>query len=381
MTAEKKRYYLYLLIATITAILLAGKIDYSLPQYSGIDLFKYKQMALSAPGINLEIPHPYVYRIFIPWLAGMLPFGIDVSFYILNLLALSGLSFIVFEFILFFGVNYKPAFFATVAFLFNRYFYQFLAFDYFQASDTFSYFLFILSFLMLSKKKYFSFAIIATLGILTREIALLIIPVGFAYLLEKNAPRKDYISFTAVSFLIIFIFIAVRLAIQIETDDNYLTQIQYGINNFFNPVAFVKRFVVAFTPFSVIPFLFWNELIEFFKKNLFLLVWAIFAVISSLFGNDYERLMSPTAPVFYLFLAIIIEKYFWGGAFSSIKKVLLFSIVIISLLGSLYHLWGVVRLIDSETSLIFTILLDVLVLLIFGYLKFSARIKNDLVKS
>ncbi len=373
LTSEKKQYYFYLLIATVTAILLASKIDYTLPQYAGIDLFKYRGMAISAPGLNFEIPHPYVYRIFAPWLAGILPFDIDVSFYILNLIGLVILSFVFFEFILSFGIGYKPAFFSTVAFLFNRYFFQFLAFDYFQLSDTISFFLFILSYLLLTKKKYLWIGIVMVTGVLTKEVALLIIPVGYVYLFEKGGGKRDYINFSVVSILAIALFILIRTVIHIETDENYLTQIEYGVTNFFKPMAFIKRFVIAFTPFSVLPFLFFSELVELFKKYFYLLVWLVFAVLSSLFGNDYERLMMPAAPVFFLFLAVVFDIYFFNGKTSTLKNILLFTVVIISLLGSLYHLWGIIRFADSEISLISTVILDILILLIFGYIKISGK--------
>ncbi len=365
----KKQYYLYLLIATVTAILLAGKIQYTLPQFEGIDLFKYREMALAAPGLNMEIPHPYVYRIFAPWLAGILPFDLDTSFYVLNLLFLFGLSYVFFEFILLFGLEYKTAFFATVAFLFNRYFFQFLAFDYFQLSDTLSYFLFVLSYILLTKRKYFLFGVSVAIGVLTREVALLIIPIGFAYLCENKRGKEDYIKFLTVSAIAALLFLAVRMLIQIESDENYLTQIEYGLVNFFNPRAFLKRFIIAFTPFSVLPFLFYKELIKLLRENKYLSVWIVFAVASSLFGNDYERLMMPVAPVFFLFLALLIEKYFISNGNGFVQKVLLFLVVILSLAGSLYHLWGVFRLANSEVSLISTVILDILILLIFGYLK------------
>ena len=365
----KKQYYLYLLIATVTAVLLAGKIQYTLPQFEEIDLFKYREMALAAPGVNMEIPHPYVYRIFAPWLAGILPFDLDTSFYVLNLLFLFGLSYVIFEFILLFGLEYKTAFFATVAFLFNRYFFQFLAFDYFQLSDTLSYFLFVLSFILLTKRQYFRFGLSVAIGVLTREVALLIIPIGFAYLYENKWGKEDYIKFLAVSAIAALLFLAVRMFIQIESDENYLTQIEYGLVNFFNPRAFLKRFIIAFTPFSVLPFLFYKELIKLLRENKYLIVWIVFAVASSLFGNDYERLMMPTAPVFFLFLALLIEKYFISYKNGFIQKVLLFLVIILSLVGSLYHLWGVFRLANPEISLISTIILDILILLIFGYLK------------
>ncbi len=373
MNTDKKQYYIYLLIATVTAILLAGKIQYTLPQFEGIDLFKYRKMALAAPGINLEIPHPYVYRIFAPWLAGVLPLDVDGSFYLLNLIFLFALSYVIFEFILLFGVEYKAAFFATVAFLFNRYFFQFLAFDYFQLSDTISYFLFVLSFILLTKRKYFWLGVSIAIGVLTREVALLIIPVGFVYLYEKSRGKDDYIKFVTVTIIALLIFSAVRLAIKIDSDENYLTQIEYGLINFFKPRGFVKRFVIAFTPFSALPFLFYKELINLLRKNKFLFVWILFAVGSSLFGNDYERLMMPSAPVFFLFVALLIQKYLSVNNNKISNKILLFGVVIISLLGSLYHLWGIVRFADSEISLLATVILDILILLIFGYLKFTRK--------
>jgi len=366
----KKQYYVYLFIATVTAVLLAGKIQYTLPQFEGIDLFKYREMASASPGINSGIPHPYVYRIFAPWLAGIMPFGLDTSFFVLNLLFLFGLSYVIFEFILLSGVQYKAAFFATVAFLFNRYFFQFLAFNYFQLSDTLSYFLFVLSFILLVKRKYFWLGVSVTAGVLTREVALLIIPVGFAYLYEKKRGKEEYIKFFTVSVVAALLFVAVRILIRIESDENYFTQIEYGLMNFFNPRALLKRFIIAFTPFSLLPFLFYKEIIKLFGENKYLFVWILFAVASSLFGNDYERLMMPAAPVFFLFVALIIEKYFLLNEAVFVRKILLFLVVVFTFSGSLYHLWGVIRLANSGITLYATIILDLLIAATFGYVKY-----------
>lgn len=361
---------MYLFIATVTAVLLAGKIQYTLPQFEGIDLFKYREMASASPGINSGIPHPYVYRIFAPWLAGIMPFGLDTSFFVLNLLFLFGLSYVIFEFILMSGVQYKAAFFATVAFLFNRYFFQFLAFNYFQLSDTLSYFLFVLSFILLVKRKYFWLGVSVTAGVLTREVALLIIPVGFAYLYEKKRGKEEYIKFFTVSVVAALLFVAVRILIRIESDENYFTQIEYGLMNFFNPRALLKRFIIAFTPFSLLPFLFYKEIIKLFGENKYLFVWILFAVASSLFGNDYERLMMPAAPVFFLFVALIIEKYFLLNEAVFVRKILLFLVVVFTFSGSLYHLWGVIRLANSGITLYATIILDLLIAATFGYVKY-----------
>jgi len=373
MKSDSTQYKLYLLLITVAAILWAGKIQYNLPQYANIDLAKYREMALASPGLNLSIPHPYVYRFLAPWLAGLFPTNIDLSFYLLNSVSLVALAFVFYRILSFHGFDEKLSLLITTAFVFNRYFFQFLAFDYYQLSDTVAYFLLFSSFLLMAKKRWSLFGMTLILGILTRETALLIIPVGYVYLYEKRFDKKDFLWLTIYSLLAIFIFIAIRTLIPNTSQENYLIQITDGLSSFFNYQALTKRFLIPTTPFMVIPFIFLKDFYDYFKKHFYLIVLFIFVVISSMFGNDFERLMTAASPVFYLFLAYVLSKYLSSDLSKSFKTTFYSLLIFTILFSSFYHLWGIIRLPNREFAMRVTLLSDLLMFILFMVLKYQGR--------
>ncbi|GBD91069.1 hypothetical protein BMS3Abin04_01793 [bacterium BMS3Abin04] len=377
MKRDFTQYKIYLLLITVAAILWAGKIQYSLPQYANIDLAKYREMALASPGLNLTIPHPYVYRLFAPWLAGLFPINIDLSFYLLNSVSLIALAFVFFRILSFHGFDEKLSLFITSAFVFNRYFFQFLAFDYYQLSDTVAYFLLFSSFLLMAEKRWTLFGMTLILGILTREAALLIIPVGYVYLYEKRFDKKDFLWLTIYSLLAIFIFLVIRVLIPNTSQENYFTQITYGLSSFFSYQALTKRFLIPITPFMVIPFIFLKDFYDYFKKHFYLIILFIFVAISSMFGNDFERLMTAASPVFYLFLAYIISKYLNSNLPKSFTVTFYALTILTVLFSSLYHLWGIIRLPSREITMQVTLLSDLLMFIIFMVLKYQGSLTKE----
>ncbi len=375
MNDNSKRYYLTLLIITIIAIFWAGKIEINVFENGNMDLYKYRDMALASPALNFNIPHPYVYRIFAPWLAGIIPLSINLSFYILNFIFLLALSFAFYKFIVFHKTDEKIALLVTLAFVFNRYFFQFLAYDYFQLSDTLSYFLLLVSFLLLANKQWHLFGLVLIIGVLTREIALIIIPVGYVYLFEKKFNKNDYLYLSDYSVIAILVFILVRLLIPQGNGGTYFTQFNYGISHFFEIPALSKRFLIPLTPFLVIPFIFFKDLVDFFKDKIYLLVYFLLVIISTLFGNDYERLMAPAAPVFFLFLAVIIKKYLCEKDSGSLRKISMGLIILSIIVSSFYHLWGIFKLPNREVTMQVTLLTDFIIFALFMVLKYKDRIK------
>ncbi|MCP4970962.1 MAG: hypothetical protein GY932_10250 [Arcobacter sp.] len=361
-------------IATIF-IFIADKIDYTSPDYSETDLAKYRAMAESSPSLNFDIPKPFVYRIFAPWLAGILPLNLDLSFFLLNSIFLILLAITSYYFLLYHKVEKKIALFVTICFILNRYFFAFLAFDYFQFGDTLSYFLHLISFFLFTKKRWVLFSITLIIGILTREVALLIIPVGYLFLYEKKILLKNYLKYSVAILPSILVFIFFRVLVKIEGDENYLTQIISGFE-LFEPESIVKKFFISVTPFAFLSIVYSKELYTFFLKHLYLLILFIGTVFSSFFGFDHERLMSPTAPVFFLFLAIILEQTVQSKKWKSHKGKIFGTIITLAFLSTFYHLWGIIKLPNREITLIVTVILNLFMLIIFLILKHSTLTKN-----
>jgi hypothetical protein len=78
-------YFFATLIMFGLATLLYGHIEFVEGVTDG-DMNHYRAMAKAAPGIDTTRPTPWVYRILPPYLAGLLPFTINQSFWLWSIL-------------------------------------------------------------------------------------------------------------------------------------------------------------------------------------------------------------------------------------------------------------------------------------------------------
>lgn len=353
---KNKKYIVFLIAAAIVSILLSGRIEYWMPENVHMDMTKYRMMAEASPSLNTDVIQPYIYRIFGPWLAGVLPIHLDISFYILNVLSLLLMSISFYELIKVFGIKQRTAFALTFALIFNRYFFQFLAWDYFHLSDSLSYGLLFFSLLLLTKQKWMWIALLSIIGVMTREVALLVVPVGYAYLYQMKFGRKKYIQFTMAVLPACVVFVLLRIVIVASGGDDLITKFfEEGGAYFFTPAAIGKKFFIAFTPFALVPVLFYKELLVFIKTNLALSVLFLSTVFATLFGLDYERLMTTAAPAYFIFLGFIIDKYLSEEKETNSKRKFLLWVMLFAFLSSFYHLWGILQLQNSNITLISTL--------------------------
>ena len=127
----------------------------------------------------------------------------------------------------------------------------------------------------------------------------------------------------------------------------------------------------------VIPFIFLKDFYDYFKKHFYLIILFIFVAISSMFGNDFERLMTAASPVFYLFLAYIISKYLNSNLPKSFTVTFYALTILTVLFSSLYHLWGIIRLPSREITMQVTLLSDLLMFIIFMVLKYQGSLTKE----
>lgn len=353
-----------LLFFTILSIFLSGSIDYKNSSYSNMDMNKYISMAEASPGIETNIIRPFVYRIATPWLAGMLPFSISISFLILNSISLFFLSIVFYSFLLEYKTDEKLALIITIIFQFNRYFFQFLGWNYFQLSDTLSLTLLFYSFILLRHKNFVGLFIIMSLGILVKEYMLIFIPAGFALLFERRLLKRELLFFSIISFVSVLIFFGIRKLIPTEGGESLFLQYTTQLVYYSKPILLIKRFIIPFSPFGLLPFLFYKDLFLFFQKNKHLFIYSLTVIVLSFFGEP-ERLMAPLSPVYFLFIAELITKYLVKDSEEILKNRLIISLIIVSFFTSFYHLWGIVKLPNEYYSIISTSIFTIVITLIF----------------
>ena len=148
------------------------------------------------------------------------------------------------------------------------------------------------------------------------------------------------------------------ILIVLESGESLITQYTTQIIYYSKPELLVKRFIVPFTPFGLLPIIFYKELINFFKSQNYLFM--LYKILLLFFG-DPERLMKPMAPVYCLFIATLIKQY----VYSTVNKVFSDKIIIIlistSFLASFYHLWGTIVLPGELYSMISTVFFTIFI--------------------
>ncbi len=168
----------------------------------------------------------------------------------------------------------------------------------------------------------------------------------------------------------IVIFFLIRILMKIPGTEKFFSEIFAEFYKFAQPAVWIKTIIILFLPFSLLPFIFYKGFINFCKNNLYLLTLFIFVFVTAMLGYDFERLMTPAAPVFYAFIGIIFEKLFIQNNLET--KILKYLLVIIIFLNSFYHLWGLVKLPNADTSILLSIILLAITTAIFIYLKIKS---------
>lgn len=363
------KYIVLIFITTQLTILFVGLIDFQNPAYQNSDFHKYLQMANTSPSISEDVIRPFVYRIIIPFVVGLLPLDVHHSFLLLNNISLVFLPVILFLFLLDHNISSITSLLFTICFQLNRYIFQFNAWNYFQVSDTCSLAILFLSFLLLKRNNWIVLFLLIPLGVLVKEYVLIFIPAGLFILLDSGADKKNYVRYFVLSILSISIFIIIRKIIISEGGESLFVQYTTQVIYYSKPILLIKRFIIPFTPFGLMPILFYKDLFSFFRKNKHFLVYAITVIIISFFGEP-ERLMTPLFAVYFLFIADLYQSISIGfkKEYTIYLGILIF---IISFIASFYHIWGIVLLPNKEVSEIFTVCTNLAIVVIFYILKIS----------
>ena len=322
---------------SVTMMALYGRIDFRSAQFEHWDLWSYQAMAEAAPGLSSQVARPFAYRLLGPYLVGLLPLPTSAGFYIATIATALGLTF------LFYGLLRKLAFDPTIAmlgtslFLFNRYFFGFVVWDYFQLSDILSFTFLVLLWWSMLAGRWGPFALLLALGVLSRETVWLMIPVAFVHLWESGAIRAQWKA-AAVS-ITPALLIAVLLRLFVQADGG-LSVIQafftIAPRKVLQPESWISL-VAAFLPLSILPMIFHKVTFDFFRRRKHAAIFAGLVVGSTLLGRDNARLMAPSFIVFYPLIASILQiqrgQRVWIGI-----------IMASSFAASFHHIYGLVPL-------------------------------------
>ena len=374
VSAKVSEPYIILALLCIIAILQAGTIDLHTDKTFAADQQYYRAIADAAPDIDKTVLTPFGYRLLGPWLAGILPFNQQTSFFLLNAVALFLLTFLLFHFINNIIGHDLVSYIMTAGFLFNRYFFQFLAFNPYQINDTISLVLVLASFRAVQKKQSLLLALLLAVTSLSREIWVLVFPYSFMLAFKDRASFRQWAGMLAAFLPAFLIFLFLRWYFASDWTGQYQEQFGSGIERFFTPEGLTKRFFMAFVPAVFLPLLFWKRTLQFFRQHPEWGTFALVALVSGFFGNDHERLMLPIAPLFFALCGYGLLPLIPGQE-QRIKII----VGVLFFFGSFHHIWGLFRFPSREVTFIVSLVLSFTMLLALLYIKKeAARLRQPL---
>jgi hypothetical protein len=339
---------LILAISTSAMIYLYGQIDYTSQQFSTWDLHEYRKMAAASPHVDAEVRQPFAYRILGPYLVGLVPLPNLTTFYLFAIVASYAVVGLLYGFFSFAGLSPSMAAIATFLFTTNRYFFGLTIWDYFQLDDLLSHLFLIALFWSMLANRWGVFAIALCLGALTRETGMLMIPVGLFYLLEKSKWHTQGLRFVLAVIPAIVAFLLVRMLVPTAGGETLLQALRANAAKMISLESLYRLLVNAFIPLTLLPLVFLDVTVQFFKDRKYAFVFVVLVLISTCFGNNLERLMAPTFIVFYWLIGTILQKYQWNW-------ISLAMLIVTCAVASLHHSIARYLLPNKEVTMILSL--------------------------
>jgi hypothetical protein len=303
--AERRREIVLLAAAMLTAaamLYLYGRIDYTR------DLHKYRAIGIASPSIDPLVPRPFIYRALGPFIAGVMPFDIDTSFYILNSVCSLALAFLMFRFIRHIGFGPPLAAAATTLYIFNKHFFGFTSWNYFHTNDVLMNIFIIWMFWSMLERRWLAFALAMALASVTRETFLIMIPTVFVYLRECRERGTVYARASLAMLPGIALFVIFRGLVHAEGGPTLIGAFLLYSEKVTRAYGIYYLFVNPFVPLTVLPLVFASETARFFRGRKYLLVYFALVFFAALFGTNNERLLNPAFIVFYALIAFIMRE-------------------------------------------------------------------------
>jgi len=302
-------YLAWVLVAAALLVFLYGRIDYTVEPYASADLYHYRLIAQMAPGLPVGVQRPFAFRLLGPYLAGLLPWPDATAFYRLTVVTALMLAVATYGFLRSHAIRPGTAVLTTFFFLSNRYLFGFNIWDYFQINDLLVLLFLVGLFWALERQRYGVFAVVLAVAVLTRETALLPVPVAFVYLWERGRLRADAVRLLVACLPGLALFGLVRIIIEPVGGLGLVAAGWRYAPKLAQPETLLRLLITPFIPFVALPLLFWRSSLAFFRRRRYLLAYLALVFVSTLFGSNNERLMAPAFLVFYLLIAVLIQRH------------------------------------------------------------------------
>ncbi len=367
--SDSKRNIILLIFIFFIVSFFYGTIDLTEEQFSKIpDVKSYTLMAEASPEFSTDAGKPFAYRILPPFIAGFFS-DIEIGFKIVAYFSISVLLILFYIMLIKFRIKDNIAFFVSILLIFNKFTIGFYTWVPYYISDIFVLIFMLLSlFILLEKRSWGVFSLLLIFGVISRETAFFILPVIFIYLFEKKLLKENFFKFFLSIIPAITIFLLIRY--NITTDGTGEKGILYSFKNtdsylsekIFDPIKWYKLLINTFAPLSLLPIIYFSKTINFFKKNIYLLVYLTIFFMSTFIANDIERLIVPIFFIFYILIAKIFQEEIIEN-----RPIILITIILVAM-NILHHQIGVFTLPSKNYSAILSVLTTaVLTVSVFTY--------------
>ena len=147
------------------------------------------------------------------------------------------------------------------------------------------------------------------LGALTRETALLMIPVAVIALLQERASKRDWISLALAVGPGVACFVLVRWLVEPAGGMGLWEALRFHSAKLLAGETWLRLLVTPFMPLTFLPLIFWRASLAFFRQRRWhLLAFVLLVYASALFGQNNERLVAPVFIVYYWLIAQVLQE-------------------------------------------------------------------------
>ncbi len=296
-----------LLFAALLASVYYGEIDYTDAQYATLDNSWYLRMAEAAPSLDPTVIQPFAFRILGPLLVGLLPFPEPDGFRALTVI-FSVCAVCLFYYLLRrAGISANVSLVVVVLALLNRYVFGILLWNHFRIPEVLSFVFLIVLFLAMWSHHWLVFGLTLALGAFTRETTILMVPVAFVYLVERKELPLQWRQLTIAVIPGLLIFVLLRALVPVGGGMSLLEAFSTYSSKLYTPESLFRGLVNIFLPFTLVPLIHFRKTVKFFREQKYLFVYIALVYLSSLLGENEERLIAPTFVVFFMLLGTILD--------------------------------------------------------------------------
>lgn len=340
MQLEKKQTITHISILVLLSLFVAfvwfGTIDWQ-GSYSHVDLGKYRQMASAAPGIATGVAPPFAYRILAPWLAGVFFSDSTTGFRVLTVAAMVLFTILSYFWLQQHSVSKTTAFYLAVCICFNPFVSGLVYFDYFQLCDALTYlWLTILLFSInksITNSKLVLFSLVFAVATLTRETALLLVPIILLAGIRKRSWQLLLRILVAITpGVAVWYFIRTGVI----TSTHEFWSLQQALHEYLPKALAVETWyrilINTFVPFSLIPIIAYKQTFKILREHPEYAVFILGILGSVFLGADTERLVAPAWIVVSVLVGTAIDNC------ASRKTHLYIRMILLSILSSMHFL-------------------------------------------